>query len=333
MIRYAVVGIGHIGKRHTEVITRNSESELVALIDIDPSKKIYAEQLELPFYTSLEDFLKADVEADIINIATPNYLHAPQAMLALEAGHHVLIEKPMTLNKADALALIELAEKKQKHIFTVMQNRYSPPAQWLKEIMSNQVLGKIYMVQMNCFWNRDERYYTKDSWHGKLKSDGGVLFTQFSHFVDTLYWLLGDLELKRAELFNFNHAETTEFSDSGILHFKSKEGAEINMNFSTSVYEQNLESSITLIAEHGSVKVGGQYMNRVEYCNIKDYQYSPVNEANPANNYGAYQGSAQNHDHVIQNVNDVLLRNAQIMTGAQDGLAVVKIIEEVYAQF
>jgi predicted dehydrogenase len=186
------------------------------------------------------------------------------------------------------------------------------------------------MVQMNCFWNRDERYYTKDSWHGKLATDGGVLFTQFSHFIDTLYWLFGYLEVLNANLFNFNHQHTTEFDDSGSALLQSKDGAKININFSTSLYDQNMESSVSIIAEKGSVKVGGQYMNRVEYCHIKDYQLPHLEATQPSNNYGAYQGSAQNHDFVIQNVNDVLLRGKEIMTTGEDGLAVVKIIEDIY---
>lgn len=329
-IKFAVLGAGHIGKRHAEVIFRNAESNLIAIIDIDHSKKHIAEQFDIPFFNSLESFLESKLSVDVINIASPNFLHAPQAKKVLENNINVLIEKPMTLNIHDAEELIHIAEERKLKIFTVMQNRYSPPAQWLKNIVSNDILGKVYMVQMNCFWNRDERYYTKDSWHGKLASDGGVLYTQFSHFIDTLYWLLGDLRLVNSKLFNFNHQHTTEFDDSGIALLESKNGTQININFSTSLYDQNMESSVTIIAEKGSVKVGGQYMNRVEYCHIKDYQLPHLEATQPSNNYGAYQGSAQNHDFVIQNVNDVLLRGAEIMTNGEDGLAVVRIIQEIY---
>lgn len=329
-IRFAIVGAGHIGRRHAEVIYRNAESKLIAIIDIDYSKKYIAEQLDIPFFNSLESFLDSKLAVDVINIATPNFLHAPQAKLVLENNINVIIEKPMTLNVHDAQDLIQIAKDRKLKIFTVMQNRYSPPAKWLKDLVSNNILGEIYMLQMNCFWNRDERYYTKDSWHGKLATDGGVLFTQFSHFIDTLYWLLGDLEVVNARLFNFNHQHSTEFDDSGIALIQSKNGTQININFSTSAYDQNMESSVTIIAEKGSVKVGGQYMNRVEYCHIKDYQLPPLEPTQPSNNYGDYQGSAQNHEYVIQNVNDVLLRSAEIMTNGEDGLAVVKIIQDIY---
>jgi UDP-N-acetyl-2-amino-2-deoxyglucuronate dehydrogenase len=329
-IRFALLGAGHIGKRHAEVIIRNAESELVAIIDIDNSKKIIADNYDIPFFDSLESFFDSKIEVDVINIATPNFLHSPQAKLVLENNIHVLIEKPMTLNAHEAEELIEIADERKLKIFTVMQNRYSPPAHWLKNIVSNDILGKVYMVQMNCLWNRDERYYTKDSWHGKLASDGGVLFTQFSHFIDTLYWLLGDLEVVNAKLFNFNHQHTTEFDDSGIALLQSNNVTQVNINFSTALFDQNMESSVTIIAEKGSVKVGGQYMNRVEYCHIKDYQLPHLEATQPSNNYGSYQGSAQNHDFVIQNVNDVLLRGAEIMTNGADGLAVVRIIQDIY---
>ncbi len=329
-VRFAVVGLGHIGKRHAEVIFRNAESELIAIIDIDTNKKSIAEKFDSRFFNSLESFLECNTEVDVINIATPNYLHASQAKIVLENNINVLIEKPMTLNFEEADELSQFASERNLKIFTVMQNRYSPPAQWLKDIVSKNVLGKVFMVQMNCFWNRDERYYTRDSWHGKLASDGGVLFTQFSHFIDTLYWLLGDLEVLNANLFNFNHQHNTEFDDSGSALLQSKKGAKVNINFSTSLYDQNMESSVTIIAEKGSVKVGGQYMNRVEYCHIKDYQLPHLEATQPSNNYGAYQGSAQNHDFVIQNVNDVLLRGKEIMTNGEDGMKVVKIIQDIY---
>lgn len=212
-----------------------------------------------------------------------------------------------------------------------MQNRYSPPSVWLKNVIDSKLLGKIFMVQLNCFWNRDERYYSKGSWHGSKELDGGTLFTQFSHFIDIMYWLFGDIENIKGSFYDFNHSELTEFEDSGLVSFDFLSGGSGVLNYSTSVWNKNLESSMTIIGEHGSIKVGGQYMDKVEYCHIKDYTMPELAPTNPGNDYGAYKGSAQNHNFVIDNVVDVLNNRASITTNALEGLKVVDIIERIYA--
>jgi UDP-N-acetyl-2-amino-2-deoxyglucuronate dehydrogenase len=329
-IRFAVVGCGHIGKRHAEMITRNPEAELVALIDIKERSKLGIDAFQVPFYNSLESFLSSDVKTDVVTIATPNGFHAPQAILALNAGNHVVIEKPMALSKSDAEQVIFKALHQSKQVFAVMQNRFSPPSVWLKDIIQKGIMGQIYSVHLNSFWNRDDRYYTVDSWHGKKELDGGTLFTQFSHFIDVMYWLFGDIKNIKSIIRDFNHQHSTEFEDSGVVHFEFVNGGIGNFNFSTSVFDKNLESSITIIAEKGSVKIGGQYMNEVEYCHIKDYEMPTLEPTNPGNDYGAYKGSAQNHHYVIENVVDVLKHQKAISTNALEGMKVVDIIERIY---
>jgi len=331
-VKFAVVGCGHIGKRHAEMINRNAEAELVGFIDTKDRSELALEAYkELPLFSSLDDFLKSGIEVDVINIATPNGFHAEQALKSLDAKKHIVVEKPMALNKLDAEKVIYKALHVHKHVFAVMQNRYSPPSQWIKEIVEQEVLGKVYMVQLNCYWNRDERYYKADSWHGKKALDGGTLFTQFSHFIDIMYWLFGDIENIQTRLNSFNHQGMTEFEDSGFVTFDFVNGGMGCINYSTSVWNQNLESSMTIIGENGSVKIGGQYMNEVEICNIKDYTMPTLAPTNPGNDYGAYKGSAQNHHYVIDNVIDVLKGRATITTNALEGLKVVDIIERIYS--
>lgn len=332
-VRYAVIGCGHIGKRHAEMILRNEESELVAVVDTKDKSKLNIDHFNVPFFSSLEELLAADLaeSIDVINIATPNGFHAEHALKALDAKKHVVVEKPMALSKQDAEKVIYKALHVHKHVFAVMQNRYSPPSIWVKEMVERGRLGKIYMVQLNCYWNRDERYYTADSWHGKKQLDGGTLYTQFSHFVDIMYWLFGDIDNIQSRLNSFNHKDLTEFEDSGFVSFDFVNGGSGSINFSTSVWKQNLESSLTIIAEHGSVKIGGQYMNEVEICNVKDYTMPELAATNPGNDYGAYKGSAQNHHYVIENVVDVLKGRAPITVNALEGLKVVDIIERIYS--
>jgi predicted dehydrogenase len=329
-IKFAVVGCGHIGKRHAEMISRNSNCELVALVDIKSKKDLDIDKYQISFFNDINDLLKSDLEIDVVTIATPNGLHASQAIKVLEAKKHVVIEKPMALSKVDAEKVIFKGLEVSKKIFTIMQNRYSPPSVWVKEIVSNGTLGEIYSVHINSFWNRDERYYTKDSWHGDKELDGGTLFTQFSHFIDIMYWLFGDIKNIKTILRDFKHQKLTDFEDAGVVNFEFVNGGIGNFNFSTALYDKNMESSITIIAEKGSVKIGGQYMNDVEYCHIKDYEMPILEPTNPGNDYGTYKGSAQNHHYVFENVIDVLNKNKPIKTNALEGLKVVDIIERIY---
>src|SRR5688500_10048091 len=193
-IRFAVVGCGHIGKRHATMIRRNDESELVAMVDTRPKSECAMEDFEgVPFFQSIEELLASKLEYDVVNICTPNGVHAEQSIKALQAGHHVVCEKPLGLTKDQCEKIIYTALQQSKQVFCVMQNRYSPPSEWIKEVISKRILCDIFMVQLNCYWNRDERYYKKGGWKGTNDLDGGTLFTQFSHFIDIMYWLFGDI--------------------------------------------------------------------------------------------------------------------------------------------
>ena len=329
-VKFGIVGLGHIGKRHAEMIQRNPDAELVAIADILSDKQLNYSFPNIPHYKNLTDMLNFHPELDVVNIATPNGFHSENAIEALGAGMHVVIEKPMALSKFDAEKIIYKALQMHKQVFTVMQNRYSPPSEWIKGIIEEGILGKIYLVQLNCYWNRDDRYYKPGSWHGDKELDGGTLFTQFSHFIDILYWLFGDINNIRSRFYDFNHGELTQFEDSGLVTFDFLNGGSGVLNFSTSVWDKNLESSMTIIAENGAVKIGGQYMDKVEYCHVKNYQMPELAPTNPGNDYGAYKGSAQNHNFVIENVIDVLNKRGEITTNALEGLKVVEIIERIY---
>lgn len=330
VIRFAVIGCGHIGRRHAEMIQRNSSAKLVALVDVLSKDDLEIEQFNVPFFNSIDDLLESKIEVDVVNIASPNGFHAEHALKCLNSDKHVVIEKPMALNKSDAEDILFTALRMHKHVFGVMQNRYSPPSVWIKELIETKILGDIYLVQLNCYWNRDERYYKKGSWHGTKNLDGGTLFTQFSHFIDIMYWLFGDIINITSRLADFNHKDLTDFEDSGIVSFEFKSGGIGCINFSTSVWNQNMESSITIIAENGSVKIGGQYLNIVEYCHVKNYEMPELAPTNPGNDYGAYKGSAQNHHYVIENVIDTLMGKKSVSTNALEGLKVVDIIEKIY---
>ena len=190
------------------------------------------------------------------------------------------------------------------------------------------MLGKIYSFQINCFWNRPDGYYT--DWKGKKDLDGGTLFTQFSHFIDLLYWLLGDVATVQTKAKNFAHA-TIEFEDTGMVLFEMKSGALGSLNYTVNSFDKNMEGSFTVFAEKGTIKIGGQYLNELEYFNVAGITAPELPKGNPANGYGFYQGSMSNHDKVYENLVLALQNPAHEFASAAEGLKTVEIIERIYA--
>ena len=331
-IRFAILGFGFIGKRHAEIIKGHPDCSLVAVCDIKPEKAEDATAYGVPFYTSPDELLENALEAEVICICTPNGNHASLALKAIEHRRHVVIEKPMGLTKANCEEVLFKALQQTRQVFIVMQNRYSPTSAWLKEVVEAGVLGRIHSVQVNCYWNRDDRYYGASEWKGTRDMDGGPLFTQFSHFVDVLFWLFGEPTEFSSRFENFTHQHNTEFEDSGHVHFRFPSGTIGSFNYSTAVWDKNFESSITILGEKGTIKVGGQYMERVEYCHVQGYEMPELPPANPPNDYGVYKGSAANHHYVFENVVSTLRGDTTISTNALEGLKVVEIIEKIYAE-
>lgn len=317
------------------MIKANSQCDLLALCDIGEAATLGIEKYDVPFYRKIEDlFLKESF--DVLNICTPNGLHHEHAIIGLKHGKHLVIEKPMTLKSDNAKEIIELSKKNNRKVFCVMQNRYSPPIVWLKSIIDEHKLGNIYVVKIDCYWNRDDRYYLPKGkshpWHGNKELDGGVLYTQFSHFIDLMFWLFGDIKNIQSKFSNFSHQHSTAFEDSGNVSFDFIDGGIGSINYSTAVYDKNFESSITIIGSNGTVKIGGQYMNELIYCHVDDYEAPDLENANPANDYGAYKGSANNHPFVFENIVDVLKNGKEMTTNVEEGMMVVDIIERIYRQ-
>lgn len=329
-INFAIVGCGRIAKRHAEHIKNTDSCELIACCDIVTEKaKELAEIYAAKAYKTIESLLKHE-GIDVISVCTPNGLHAEHSILGLEANVHVLCEKPMALSSYDCGEMIQAAEKANKRLFIIKQNRYNPPVKAVKELISSRKLGKIYNIQLSCFWNRNENYY-QNSWKGTKDLDGGTLFTQFSHFVDLLYYLNGDIVKTQAFGDNFDHQDIIEFEDTGVVALKFQNGALGTINYTVNSYNKNMEGSLTIFAENGTIKIGGQYLNELEYFEVKDMENPPeLEKGNKANNYGQYQGSMSNHDKVYQNIVQVINHDASITTNMFEGLKTVEIIEKIY---
>ena len=226
--------------------------------------------------------------------------------------------------------MINAAERANKRLFIVKQNRFNPPVAAVKKIIDEGRLGKIYSAQLSCFWNRNEAYY-KNSWKGTKDLDGGTLFTQFSHFIDLLYWIVGDVKDVQGFLGNFDHQGIIEFEDTGVVSLKFYNGAIGTINYTVNSHGRNMEGSLTLFGEKGTVKIGGQYLNELEYQDIRDYKIDNLPPGNPPNNYGQYQGSMSNHDKVYQNVIEVIGGSGIIATNGFEGLKTVEIIDKIYS--
>jgi predicted dehydrogenase len=328
-LKFGIIGCGRIAERHAEHIARLAS--LKAVCDISETRAtLFASKYNCNSYLSSQDFFSKESDLDIVSVCTPNGLHAEHSIMAFRHGFHVICEKPMAINVYDCGEMIKEAEKANRRLFIVKQNRYNPPVVAVKEAIDQKRLGKILSVQLNCFWNRNEEYYSQSDWKGTKNLDGGTLFTQFSHFVDLLYWMFGDVRKAQAITKNLNHEKLIEFEDSGVVILEFHNGVIGTINYTVNSFEKNMEGSLTVFGERGTVKIGGQYLNELEYQKIKDYSIDNLPAGNPPNNYGKYVGSMSNHDKVYENVIDVLLNNGIIGTNGFEGLKTVEIIDKIY---
>jgi predicted dehydrogenase len=332
MINIALIGCGRIAQRHAHHILNTEGLSLEAVCDNIEDRAIHlAGATGTRPYFDIETLLRESSDITLVAICTPNGLHAEHTIKALQAGKHVLCEKPMAISVQDCGAMIQAAEKANRRLFVIKQNRFNPPVVAVKELLDTGRLGKINSIQLNCFWNRNENYYS-NSWKGTLDLDGGTLFTQFSHFIDLLYYLVGDV--KRVEAFgmNYQHQGIIEFEDTGVVIMEFYNGAIGTMNYTVNAYKKNMEGSLTLFGEKGTIKIGGQYLNELEYQSIEGEEIKDLPRGNTANNYGEYQGSMSNHDKIYENLVDVMKNGGQIATNMFEGLKTVEIIDKIYTK-
>lgn len=324
IINFGIVGLGHIGTRHFEEIEKNKFAKLSAICDVQ-NKAIGG----VNEYNDISKMISLEPQIDIVSICTPNYLHFEQCCEVLYQQKHVLIEKPATIIASQILELIQISEKVQKKVFCVMQNRFSPYIKWVKQIINNNQLGKINLVQISCYWNRDESYYCSSEWKGNLKLDGGVLYTQFSHFIDIACWLFGGIKNIKSNFKKTNNYNI-DISDTGVSVFEFENNIMGCLSFSTNTFNKNFEASITILGEKGSIKIGGTYMNKIDYVNV-DFEYQLPNERIAcANNYNSYNGSGRYHDKVIENVIATLNGHQEVEVGLRSQYLTINSIEQIY---
>jgi predicted dehydrogenase len=329
-LRFAVVGCGHIGKRHVQVISADPTAQLVAVCDIDPEKfKLPAiEENGTKTFGDYAEMLR-DTDCDIVCICTPHGLHAQMSMKAARAKCDILVEKPMGLTSVESKEMISVAKENGVHLYVVKQNRYNDPIKLTHQALQENRLGKIYMVQCNVMWNRNQEYYEQSPWRGKKASEGGALHTQVSHFLDLLVWWFGDINESKTIMDTLNH--NIEIEDAGVSALRFDSGVIGSLLWTTCVYNVNYEGSITIIGEKGTIKIGGKYLNEIEFWDVQSYHLPNDLEFNDLpNEYGTYQGSSSNHDQLINHLVAEIIENRKGVVEGEEGLKSIEAIEKIY---
>ncbi|HEX6851252.1 MAG TPA: Gfo/Idh/MocA family oxidoreductase [Candidatus Polarisedimenticolaceae bacterium] len=327
-LRFGLVGCGRIGSRHAEQIAKNPRAELTVACDVEGDRaRAVAERFGGRATERFEDALGPEV--DIVSVCTPSGLHAAMSIAALGGGKHVLCEKPMTMSVADAEAVVEAERRSGKRFLLVKQNRYNPPIRFLKDLAWHKRLGQITLINCNVIWNRRKSYYDESPWRGTMHLDGGALMTQCSHFLDLMIWIGGAVHSVSAIMANLTHPYV-ETEDAGFVTLRFRSGALGSLQYTTNAYEKNIEGSMTILGTEGSVKVGGEYLNTLEFCNVRDLESPTLEPGNPANDYGSYKGSMSNHDKVIENAVEVLLDAKEIAVNSVQGLESIEALQAAY---
>lgn len=327
-LSFAIVGCGRIAKRHATEIMK--VGTLVAVCDTDASNAAeLATEYGVRMYLSLEEMLLKEHELDVVSICTPNGLHAAQAIKCLEANKHVICEKPMCIHSMDARAMIAASIESNRRLFIVKSARYNPLVIALKNLIDEDELGNIYSFHLNCSWNRSANYYL-NSWRGTESLDGGTLYTQFSHYIDILLWLLGDYSTITGLRKNLHHLSSIEFEDTGAICLQMHSGAVGTIHYSVNAFALNHEISLNIIAEKGTIHLGGEYMNKILYQQPALLNPELTIHVKAANDYGFYRGSTSNHQQVYENIFKALSGEEHVVTDGVDALKTVVFIEEFY---
>ncbi|MFN4285577.1 MAG: Gfo/Idh/MocA family protein [Lacibacter sp.] len=325
---FLLVGCGAIGERHARLAAERGQ--LVAVCDVDEKKlKAFTKSYDCYGYTALSDMLRNET-ADALLVCTPNALHAAHSMAGLKAGLHVLCEKPMALRTADAQKMIAAAKTARRHLVIVKQNRYNPAVLAVKRLLDKGRLGTISSIQINGFWNRPERYYRQSPWRGTLALDGGTLYTQFSHFVDLLYWFFGPLKEVKGFRANRLHRGIIQTEDTGVFAFLTQKGIPGTFHYSVNSARNNYEGSLTILAEKATIKIGGPYLNTISYQQPVVISDKQLEGAALPNQYPGYEGSMNNHARVYDDFLSVIAGKKKDYLSGEEGLHTVRMIEQFY---
>lgn len=325
-IRMAIAGCGRISKNHFGSIEMHADSiELVAVCDIDPIiLSAHAEKYKVPGYLRLDDML-ANEQVDLVALCTPSGIHSDQVITIAKHGVHVMTEKPMATRWQDGVRMVKVCDEAAVRLFVVKQNRRNTTLQLLKRAVEEKRFGRIHMVHINVFWTRPQSYYDQAKWRGTWEFDGGALMNQASHYVDLLDWLIGPVEKVQCMM---STARDIEVEDTGVLNVRWRNGALGSMSVTMLTYPKNLEGSITILGEKGTVRVGGVAVNEIQLWQFDE----PKNydQKIQAANYETTSVYGFGHPLYYKNVVDVLRGEAEPETDGREGLKSLELLIAAY---
>jgi UDP-N-acetyl-2-amino-2-deoxyglucuronate dehydrogenase len=326
-IRFALVGCGRIAANHFEALRQHEDrAQLVGVCDVDPRALDRAVGATgATAYTSLESMLR-DCAADAFIVTTPSGLHPEQAIRIAQAGRHVITEKPMATRWDDGKRMVAAADAAGVRLFVVKQNRRNATLQLLKRAVDKKRFGRIYMVNLNVFWTRPPEYYRSAGWRGTWEFDGGAFMNQASHYVDLIDWIIGPVESLQA--YTATLARDIEVEDTGVLSLRWRNGALGSMNVTMLTYPRNLEGSITVLGEHGTVRIGGVAVNE-----IQQWEFATPDPDDALVTDASYQTTSVygfGHPLYYDNVIRVLRGEAEPETDGREGLKSLEVLVAAY---
>jgi UDP-N-acetyl-2-amino-2-deoxyglucuronate dehydrogenase len=326
LVRVALVGCGRISRNHIEAIRNVDELQLVSVADTDlPRAQAIGAAEGVAAFGSLDEMLDA-VPSDLVAVCTPSGLHPQHGIIAARTGRHVLTEKPMAISLAAADDLVQTCDAAGVHLFVVKQNRLNPAIQLLRRAVDKGRFGRIYSANTTVRWTRPQEYYDAEPWRGTWEFDGGAIMNQASHYVDLMQWLVGPVESVMAK--TATQARRIEAEDSGVALLKFRSGALGVIEVTVLTYPRNLEGSITILGEKGSVKIGGTAVNRVDHWLFAEYddddKLIETASTNPPTVYGF------GHEGYYRNVLKVLRGEARADTDGRAGRKSLELILGIY---
>ncbi len=326
-VRIAVVGCGRIAANHFKAIEQHKDRlQLVAVCDTDPAAlQAAAAKQNVPGFGSLAELLDRS-DADVIALCTPSGLHSSQAIRIAAAGRHVMTEKPMATRWTDGMQMVRACDEAGVHLFVVKQNRRNATLQLLKRAVENRRFGRIFMVTINVFWSRPQSYYDGAKWRGTWEFDGGALMNQASHYVDLVDWLIGPVESVQAYVGTL--ARNIQVEDTATVGVRWRSGALGSVNVTMLAYPKNFEGSITILGEHGTVRIGGVAVNEIQHWEFESSD--PDDEHIKSASYETTSVYGFGHPLYYDNVIKVLRGEAEPETDGREGLRSLELLIASY---
>ncbi len=328
-LKFGIVGCGRIFKKHYEAVRDIENAELIAVCDINENKARDAGKMSgVPYYYNYDEMLSKEI-IDVVNILTPSGMHPMHTIdIVKKYKKHIVCEKPMALKLEDADEMIKVCDHYGKKLFIVKQNRFNKPVIKLREALEAGRFGKLTLGTVRVRWCRTQDYYNQDAWRGTWALDGGVITNQASHHIDLLEWMMGEPVSVMAK--NNTYLADIEVDDTSLAIVTFKNGAMGVIEATTAVRPRNIEGSLSVMGEKGSVVIGGFAVNKME-----TWQFSDETEEESQTILKEYAEMPPNvygfgHKRYLENVIDSLNSNGAALVDGLEGRKSIELINAIY---